>query len=71
MPHARPRYIEIADKFTEMIRSGQLKPGDKLPSTAELASQEGVSTATATRAMALLHDRKLVIGRQGKGVYVL
>lgn len=60
----------IADEIASMIKSGQLKPGDRLPSTAQLADQYGVSATTAYRAVRLLHERLLVVGEQGRGVYV-
>ncbi|MEH0841629.1 winged helix-turn-helix domain-containing protein [Micromonospora sp. CPCC 205711] len=60
----------IADEITKRIRSGELKPHDKLPSTSELADTHHVSWATVNRAFGLLHDRGLVYGRQGKGIYV-
>jgi DNA-binding GntR family transcriptional regulator len=70
MPTAKPLYLEIADKITEDIRSGTLTPGTELPSTSALAEQHGVSEATAYRAVRKLHERGLVTGYQGKGVYV-
>ncbi|WP_446211072.1 GntR family transcriptional regulator [Micromonospora sp. IBSANI012] len=56
--------------MTAKIKSGELAPGTKLPSTAELADQFAVSVATAYRAVSLLHDRDLVVGQTGRGVYV-
>lgn len=70
MPYEQAEYRRIANLITESIRSGELKPGDKLPSTAELADTHHVSWATINRAFGLLHDRGLVVGRQGKGIYV-
>lgn len=70
MPSAPAEYRRIADALTTMIKSGELAPGAKLPSTSELADQFGVSVATAYRAVSLLHDRDLVMGQPGKGVYV-
>ncbi|MEV4659801.1 HTH domain-containing protein [Micromonospora sp. NPDC049301] len=35
-----------------------------------LADQFSVSVATAYRAVSLLHDRDLVVGQPGRGVYV-
>ncbi|MFV2106043.1 MULTISPECIES: GntR family transcriptional regulator [unclassified Micromonospora] len=60
----------MAADITEMIKSGALAPGDKLPSTAELADKYGVSKGTAYRALSLLHERDLIIGQQGRGTYV-
>lgn len=70
MPTAQPSFRRIVDEITEKIRSGELMPGTKLPSTSELAEIYGVSTGTVYRALALLHDRELIIGQQGRGVYV-
>ncbi|MGW0507451.1 winged helix-turn-helix domain-containing protein [Micromonospora sp. NPDC003241] len=70
MPYEQAQYRVIADEITNKIRSGELKPGDKLPSTAELAESHHVAWSTVNRAFGLLHDRGLVIGRQGKGIYV-
>jgi GntR family transcriptional regulator len=70
MPTAPAEYRRIADELTAQIRAGDLTPGSKLPSTAELAEQYEVSVATAYRAVSLLHDRDLVVGQPGRGVYV-
>ncbi len=70
MPTAPAEYRRIADELTAQIRAGELPPGTKLPSTAELADRYSVSVATAYRAVSLLHDRELVVGQPGRGVYV-
>ncbi|MGC4744054.1 GntR family transcriptional regulator [Micromonospora sp. DT201] len=58
------------DEIAERIRTGDLKPGDKLPSTSQLADMYDVSTGTVYRALSLLHDRNLIIGQSGRGTYV-
>ncbi|SCL40584.1 regulatory protein, gntR family [Micromonospora pallida] len=70
MPTAQPSFRLIVDEIVEKIRTGDLKPGDKLPSTSQLASAYGVSNNTVYRALAILHDRNLIIGQQGRGTYV-
>ncbi|GAB3985702.1 winged helix-turn-helix domain-containing protein [Plantactinospora veratri] len=70
MPSAPADYRRIADEITAKIKSGELPPGTKLPSTSKLADEYDVSPATAYRAVSLLHDRDLVIGQPGRGVYV-
>ncbi|MEU8190833.1 winged helix-turn-helix domain-containing protein [Micromonospora carbonacea] len=70
MPYEQAEYRRIADGIAGQIKSGELKAHDKLPSTAELADQNHVSLATINRAFGLLHDRGLVYGKQGKGVFV-
>ncbi|WP_285789551.1 GntR family transcriptional regulator [Micromonospora sp. NBRC 101691] len=70
MPTAQPSFRLIVDEIAEKIRTGALKPGDKLPSTSQLATAYGVSNNTVYRALAILHDRNLIIGQQGRGTYV-
>ncbi|MEV5817601.1 winged helix-turn-helix domain-containing protein [Micromonospora harpali] len=70
MPYEQAEYRRIADGIAGQIKSGELKAHDKLPSTAELAEKNHVSPATVNRAFGLLHDRGLVYGKQGKGVFV-
>ncbi|WYZ53455.1 GntR family transcriptional regulator (plasmid) [Streptomyces albidoflavus] len=67
----RPPYARIASHYRDLISSGQLSPGDLLPSIKTLAGQWDVSTATADRAMRLLREEKLVRGIPGVGTEVL
>lgn len=61
---------EIVADLTERIRNGQYPPGTKLPSARELADLYEVSVSTIQRVVALLQERGLVVGQQGRGVYV-
>jgi DNA-binding GntR family transcriptional regulator len=63
-------YRRIANEIQQQIESGELSPGDKLPSTSKLALKYKVSESTISRAVGLLHDRGLVYGHPGKGVFV-
>ncbi|KPI00017.1 GntR family transcriptional regulator [Streptomyces sp. NPDC055912] len=67
----RPPYARIAGHYRDLISSGELAPGDLLPSIRALADQWNVSTATADRAMKLLRDEKLVNGIPGVGTEVM
>ncbi|MFI6758760.1 winged helix-turn-helix domain-containing protein [Micromonospora sp. NPDC050417] len=70
MPTAEAPFRLIANEITAKIKSGELAPGDKLPSTSQLADQYNVSPGTVHRALSLLHDRDLIIGQPGRGTYV-
>ena len=70
MPTAEPPYRVIAGELTDKIKSGELPPGAKLPSTRELADRYDVSMATDSRALSILHERDLIIGQPGRGTYV-
>ncbi|MFI6297633.1 GntR family transcriptional regulator [Nonomuraea sp. NPDC050790] len=66
----RPGYLQIADDLREQIRGGSLAPGAPLPSTTQLAEQYDASLSVVKMAVGLLRNEGLVIGQQGKGVYV-
>lgn len=50
--------------------SGELAPGEQLPSTQHLVQRYGAANATIQRALATLKDEGFVYSRVGKGVYV-
>lgn len=65
-------FREIADDIARRIAAGEdgYQPGDRLPSHSQLKDHYGVSLATVVRAIALLHDRGLIRGEQGRGLFV-
>ncbi len=65
-----PAYLFIANTVAERIGSGEYRPGDQLPTEAELRSEFGVSPMTVRRAISILLDRNLVTTTQGKGTFV-
>ncbi len=54
----------------DCIDAGKLKPGDQLPSTAELAERYGVSRNTVRDAVNRLLAQGVLRGHQGLGVFV-
>ena len=65
-----PLYQQIAEILNVAIRSGQYKPGDKLPSEYELCREYSVSRMTIRLALSQLIQRGLVQSVHGKGTYV-
>ncbi len=61
----RKAYEQVADQLLQMINSGELKPGDRLPSEAELAADFGVSRTTVREALRILATRNLIHTRKG------
>ncbi len=45
-------------------------PGKKIPTGAKLAEEFGLHYTTVAKAIAILKDRSLLIGRPPRGVYV-
>ncbi len=68
----RPNLTQsLAKRFRTKINSGELKPGDKLPSEKELVVEFGVSRTVVREAIAGLNADGLVESRHGVGVFVL
>ncbi|MFI6628466.1 GntR family transcriptional regulator [Nonomuraea wenchangensis] len=66
----QPAYLQIADDLRAQIRGGSLAPGTPLPSTTKLAEQYDASLSVVKLAVGVLRTEGLVIGQQGKGVFV-
>jgi GntR family transcriptional regulator len=67
---AVPLYIQIAEGLLDQIESGELSPGDRLPSERELSGALDVNRMTLRRALRLLETRGLLVRRRGDGTYV-
>jgi GntR family histidine utilization transcriptional repressor len=65
-----PRYIAIKLSISDAVRRGHLKPGDRVPSEAELVDRFHVSRMTANRALRELQAAGLVVRRAGIGSFI-
>ncbi|MDA3645005.1 GntR family transcriptional regulator [Saccharopolyspora indica] len=65
-----PPYRRIAAAIQQRIASGELRPGDQVPSTREITREWGVAMATAAKALAELRNAELVETRPGSGTIV-
>ncbi len=65
-----PAYAQLARILSMQIAEGMYRPGDQLPSEAQLVAQFGVSPMTVRRAINLLLSRGIVSTAQGKGTFV-
>ena len=66
----RAPYRQIADQLRGAIDRGELRPGDRLPSEAELMRHYGVARMTARQAIQELRTEGRVVAEQGRGVFV-
>ncbi len=68
----RPKKIseEIVGQIKELITSGELKPGEKIPSERELSTMLGVSRPSVREAIMVLDAMGLLEARQGGGTFV-
>jgi len=65
-----PRYYQIEQSILELIQSNRIKPGEQLPSEADLAQQYQVSRITAKRALDDLVRQGWAYRQQGRGTFV-
>lgn len=63
-------WTEIADTLAGEIARGAYRPGDRLPSEAELSRRFGVNRHTVRRALARLAAEGTLHSRRGAGVFV-
>jgi GntR family transcriptional repressor for pyruvate dehydrogenase complex len=63
-------YEQIVEQIRQQILSGKLKPGDRLPSTRELAEKFSVGRSSMREALSALKAMGLVDIRQVEGVTV-
>ena len=67
---ARPIYSQIVDGLRQQITAGILRPGDRLPSVRELASQLAINPNTIQRAYRELEAGGWVETQAGRGCFV-
>jgi len=65
-----PMYFRILQAILENIQSGRIKPGEPLPSEADLGQQYRVSRITAKRALDELVHQGRAFRQQGRGTFV-
>lgn len=71
VPDASRRvYEQIIDVITEMVASGELGPGDKLPPERHLTDLLDVSRSSLREAIRALQEQGVLESRRGAGTYV-
>jgi GntR family transcriptional regulator len=70
-PDAAPLWRQIADRLRRSIATGEFRPGDVLPSEAEINAAFQVSRATARASLERLRQEGLISRHSGRGSIVL
>jgi GntR family transcriptional regulator len=65
-----PIYRQLIEQVRRMVSSGQLKPGDALPSVRELALSHAVNPMTISKAYSLLEAEGVLERQRGKAMTV-
>jgi len=61
---------QLVASLRTQILSGSIKPGDRLPSSRDLARDYGVSRGTIVNVIEILRAEELLVSRKGSGVFV-
>lgn len=65
-----PLYIQIRDQLRALVHSGELRAGDRIPASRELAARLGVHRTTVANAYAELEAEGLIRGHVGRGTFI-
>jgi GntR family transcriptional regulator len=66
-----PLYYQAKTRFSDFIRSGNLKPGDIIPPEQKLCSELGVSRGTVRMAIGELVQEGVLRREQGRGTFIV
>src|SRR6201993_1382447 len=65
-----PLYIQLRDQPPSSVPAGDLRPGDRIPASRELAQILGVHRTTVANAYAELESEGLIQGHVGRGTFI-
>ncbi|MFC9393785.1 GntR family transcriptional regulator [Streptomyces sp. NPDC057027] len=65
-----PPYRLVAEELRRQIRSGRLKPGERVPSSRDLEATYEIANMTARSALRMLRDEGLINTMPGRGNFV-
>lgn len=65
-----PIYQQITDQIRFMITSGDLRPGDQLPTVRTVAQESRINFNTVSRAYRILDQDGIISTQQGRGTYI-
>lgn len=70
MNNPTPPYEQVRREIVEQIRTGELRPGDRLPAIRVLAGDLGLAPGTVARAYKALEEAQMIVTRRGAGTTI-
>ena len=67
---SQPKYVQLAYHISHMIEAGEWKPGDRLPSEAEMAKLLPASLGTIQKALGQLTKQGAIVREHYRGTFV-
>src|SRR5579859_2026151 len=65
-----PLYVQLRDQLRALVHAGDLRPGERIPASRELAIILGVHRTTVANAYAELESEGLIQGHVGRGTFI-
>src|SRR6202047_4241768 len=65
-----PLYIQLRDQLRALVHAADLRHGDTIPASRELANMLGVHRTTVANAYAELESEGLINGHVGRGTFI-
>src|SRR5260370_41144121 len=65
-----PSYVQLRAQLRALVHAGDLRPGDRIPASRELAVMLGVHRTTVANAYAELESEGLIQGHVGRGTFI-
>ncbi|MGQ9584197.1 MAG: GntR family transcriptional regulator [Anaerolineae bacterium] len=65
-----PIYTQIVERIKEKVFSGELRPGEQLPTVRQLAADLRVNFNTVARAYSILDQEGVTSTQQGRGTFI-
>jgi DNA-binding LacI/PurR family transcriptional regulator len=69
-PASAPKYRILTERLRKQVTGGELKPGDRMPSFAEMSDRFGATPTTVSRVYHQLEREGLIIREPGRGTFV-
>ena len=66
----KPVYLQIADRITKAVLSGEYRAGEQIPTVRQLALEAAVNPNTVQRAFSELEHEGIIISKGTTGRYV-
>lgn len=69
-PKETHKFLKLADDLRRQVRSGELRPGERLPTVAQMYAKYGIGQWTLERAYSVLESEKIVVRKPNCGFFV-
>ena len=66
----KPIYLQIVDNLKQNLATGELTPGEQLPTVRQLADQLNINFNTIARAYRILDEEGIITTQHGRGTFI-